>query len=200
MKPNTNVQRQYQEQGFTLIEMIIVIALIAVMIAFTIPNLRDGRSRQEVRQARDQFTADLRFAQSLATEQNIQKKDQAQVYTVGVYINKAGNSYTIFEDSDTTAGFSGDDIVVKKVALTDNAFIKTVNTNVASPGSIQDDTSLSALTVTFLPTTSGAANAGSPMCLEESCQTNVYFRFAHRLLSAYSLDSVANASGLIQNL
>jgi len=58
------------ERGFTLLELMLVIGIIAVILAFAIPNFRPALDDARLEQAVQQLEADLMYARQLArTEQ-----------------------------------------------------------------------------------------------------------------------------------
>ena len=64
--------RSYEAQGFTLIEMIIAIVIVAILLAIGVPGLRDLISMTNVRGAANDLYTDLTYARSEAIKRNVQ--------------------------------------------------------------------------------------------------------------------------------
>lgn len=60
----------YRERGFTLIEILVVLAIIAVIVTFTIPNLEPVLKGNKLKQAADDLERALANAQQVALTQN----------------------------------------------------------------------------------------------------------------------------------
>lgn len=60
------------EKGFTLIELVVAIAIVAVLLAVGVPSLRDMVVSQRVRSAANSLYSDLTFARSEAIKRNVQ--------------------------------------------------------------------------------------------------------------------------------
>lgn len=75
------------EKGFTLLELLLVLGIIALIVAVAIPNFRPVQDEVRLEQAVRQFEADLMFARELAREE---KKDAT--------VKFVGNTYEIEVD------------------------------------------------------------------------------------------------------
>ena len=60
----------YRERGFTLIEILVVLAIIAVIVTFTVPNLEPVLKGSKLKQAADDLERALANAQQVALTQN----------------------------------------------------------------------------------------------------------------------------------
>lgn len=183
------------DAGFTLIEMITVIALIATMLAFSIPNLRDGRVRQDIKEAARQFGADVLFAQS---ETMAQHSNNDQVHAFGVNVKKSENAYIIFEDINDNQQYDvGSDPIFNAVTLQNDVRIQNISSDNELPTQVSD------VTVFFAPLANVTA-IGSPTCLSNGsvsqpidCTKRTYFQFKGGNLPD-KVNVVLNPSGLIE--
>jgi uncharacterized protein (TIGR02596 family) len=62
--------RNSRDRGFTLIEILVVLAIIAVIVTFTVPNLGPGLKGSKLKQAADDLERALANAQQVAITQN----------------------------------------------------------------------------------------------------------------------------------
>ena len=67
----SSVMRQSPSSGFTLIEMMIVVAIIGVVAALAAPNYRDWTERYQLRTAAEELQRQLGVAQMTAISRNI---------------------------------------------------------------------------------------------------------------------------------
>jgi len=70
------------ERGFTLLELMLVIGIIAVILAFAIPNFRPALDDARLEQAVQQLEADLMYARQLA---RTNQTDPQVVFTLSGY-------------------------------------------------------------------------------------------------------------------
>jgi prepilin-type N-terminal cleavage/methylation domain-containing protein len=87
--PLTHSQPRQQRLGFTLIEVLIVVAIVATLATVTFFNVR--RDRPQVRTAASIIAADLNRARTESVRLNT---------LVAFKMNPTGNSYQVFEDSN----------------------------------------------------------------------------------------------------
>jgi type IV fimbrial biogenesis protein FimT len=106
---NVNRRATPQQSGFTIIELMIVLLVMAVIMGLAVPSMRSFMLNQRVRNASYDLTSSLILARSEATKRN-----------QDVVITRIGsdwkNGWTI-----TTAGASGDDTIMKHDAISDIA-------------------------------------------------------------------------------
>lgn len=79
--------------GFSLLELIVVIAIFAVLSAIALPTYQQLRPNIVLNSTARQIASDLRYAQQLAVTEQI-------VYSV--VFNRVGNSYQIIKSSPQT--------------------------------------------------------------------------------------------------
>ncbi len=104
-KPNVNFRiiKTGKNAGFTLIEMIIVIAIMAIISAIAVPNYITHRNNQKVTQAARQIYSALQSAKMTAIRNNTSIN---VLFSTG-----AGSSgtYQVFEDLDDNNTFNAGD-------------------------------------------------------------------------------------------
>lgn len=85
-------------QGFSLIELILVLALVGVVALFTVPLSLSALSRSAVAQERDLFVSLLLRGARAAALANINEKSH------GIHIDNGTKEYTLFEGTDFNTG------------------------------------------------------------------------------------------------
>ncbi|MDF1555839.1 MAG: GspH/FimT family pseudopilin [Deferrisomatales bacterium] len=95
--------RRRSPAGFTLVEAMIVVAIIAVMLAVSAPGLLAGLPAMRVNGAARQLLSDLRLARTRSVEQGqwvlVQFDTGADTYLLAYDVNK-DNQYTVAADGD----------------------------------------------------------------------------------------------------
>ena len=82
--------RKDRESGFTLIEVMIVVAIIGIASALAIPNYVEWKARHDLREAVSEFSSNLNLARVVAMNRNRQATVTIQL--VGGLINVSGNA------------------------------------------------------------------------------------------------------------
>ena len=80
-----------KNSGFSLTEVMIVIAIMAIMAGITVPNLLSWLPKYRLRSAGDELYSNLQFTKVKAIKDNV---------NWAVIFNFAGSSYTITSDTD----------------------------------------------------------------------------------------------------
>lgn len=110
--------------GFTLIELIIVIALLAILSAIAIPSFFGWRNQTKLRDAIETMRGDIEVAKSRAIREN---------EFVTILLNS--NGYQVFIDDGSGGGAAdnwvcdGDETVIRNRVLSGGVVIDLVNTN-----------------------------------------------------------------------
>ncbi|MCL1826186.1 MAG: GspH/FimT family protein [Betaproteobacteria bacterium] len=88
--------------GFTLIEMLIVIAIAAILAAVAVPSFRTMNRNMAVRGAADELVAGIQFARSEAIRTN-----------QPVLLLLDGRSWQVFNDTDGSRTLTGDEVLLR---------------------------------------------------------------------------------------
>lgn len=92
-------------QGFSLIELILVLGLIGVVALFTVPLTIDSLSRSAVSQERDLFVSLLLRGARAAALANLNEKSH------GIQIDNTNHQYILFEGTTYTPGAATNRII-----------------------------------------------------------------------------------------
>jgi len=76
--------------GFTLIEMLVVVAMMSIMVAVATPRIRTMRDRSNLRAARDEVATALAIARSAAVQKGVNASFTAKNDTVRVNLTASG--------------------------------------------------------------------------------------------------------------
>lgn len=131
--------------GFTLIELMVVVALVAIVITLAVPSFREIIARNRLEGVAGEFFTDLQYTRSEAVARNA---------NVGLEIGASQTCYTIYQESNPAAGSC--DCTATPVCTGGPTAIKTVSfagTNVS--------TNAGPLTFLFEPLRGGNSGAAS---------------------------------------
>ena len=120
-----------QSDGFTLIELIIVVAIIGIFSAVAIPSIKDMTDRNRLKNIVETMAQDIQLARSEAVKRNSDiflTVDESAAWCYGIDSNAAG--------CDCTVTNSANDAYcdLKRIVSTDfsNISVTAANTNLAS--------------------------------------------------------------------
>jgi len=109
-------------KGFTLIELIVVISIIVLITALTLPNYRAGDKLLALQRATHKLSQDLRRAQEMAISA---KEFEGEVSAYGIYLNEdQPTKYILFADIDGDQEYSGLNEQVEEITLETNIEIR----------------------------------------------------------------------------
>lgn len=116
-------------KGFTLIEMLVVLAVIAVISSLLIASYRTAQKRYALESAAQNLVSDLREVQAMAMSGAV--KTTEIIYGYGVHFDENTSYYIIFADKqfNDRRYQSGADIQIEKINLADQIKIAAVSPN-----------------------------------------------------------------------
>lgn len=127
-RPQMHV-RKTRESGYSLIEMLVVVAIIGILSLVVVPNFMQYTRSSKLRSSMRQFTSDVRNARQRAVANNSMTKVTFQT-------DVAGGSYTLWESKDNKAFnatdktwtvYAGPKSIQKPTSLTNTTFDKIGN-------------------------------------------------------------------------
>ena len=90
-----NATRRLSRAGFTIIELMVVVVLVAIVVALAVPSFRELIARNRLEGVASELVTDLQYARSEAVSRN---------GNVGLVTGVAGTCYTIFQEANPVAG------------------------------------------------------------------------------------------------
>ena len=118
----------YNKNGFTLIELIIVMAIMGIMFAVTVPQYSKYRDSKALSLGEEQVVNDIRMVQNYAY--SILKNDGSfPVGGYGINFSKNSNEYIIFADGDGNMEYNGASEIFEKVELPRDVKIISLKVN-----------------------------------------------------------------------
>ncbi len=121
-----------QKNGFTLVEVIVVTAVIGILAAVLIPNLRQGEENTRLIRVAQQIVQDIRDAQNMALSSTevydaCQEGEWAVCDYYGIYLDKQDHpsSYYIFGSNNASYN-SGEEIKIKQIE--ENVIVYDIST------------------------------------------------------------------------
>lgn len=92
-----------QQKGFTLVELLLVVSLIAVMSSFLIPGFSNYINTQNIRQAQESIKSDLRTVQNKALT-GVSSSDPLVSYWGLKVLSQNASTYVFFKSNTNDAG------------------------------------------------------------------------------------------------
>jgi prepilin-type N-terminal cleavage/methylation domain-containing protein len=83
------------EKGFTLIEVIIVFAIMAIVLGIAVPSLYQYRQNTNLKEATRELSADISYCRQTAVAENIRHR---------IVFNQSANTYTIQKENPVNSG------------------------------------------------------------------------------------------------
>lgn len=90
-----NAFYRLRQTGFTLVELMIVVALVSIILSLAAPSFREMIARSKLEGVAGEFVTDLQYARSEAAARNA---------NVGLVTGASGTCYTIYQAADPPAG------------------------------------------------------------------------------------------------
>jgi type IV fimbrial biogenesis protein FimT len=90
-----NTSRVGAQRGFTIIELMTVVVVVAVLLALAIPSFRELIARNRLEGVTSELGTDLQYTRSEAVSRN---------GNVGLLTGAAGTCYTIYQEANPVAG------------------------------------------------------------------------------------------------
>jgi prepilin-type N-terminal cleavage/methylation domain-containing protein len=97
--------KKNNSKGFTLVETIVVIAVVSILSIVMMANYQGSQKQQSVQRAAHQLAGDIRRAQNMAMASTEQGGVIPDGY--GIYIIKNSNSYILFADTNNNQSRNG---------------------------------------------------------------------------------------------
>jgi len=106
-----------KEDGFTLIEVMIVVAIIGILSAIAVPNMVGWRTERQMQGTARVFYSDLQNARIIAIR---------EAETVSVLISVPSGDYSIFTDSNQNYTLDAGEELIKNVIVLPNISVQNV--------------------------------------------------------------------------
>lgn len=117
-----------EQKGFTLVEMLVVMAVMAIISSMVLVNYRGGERRNLLRLTAQEVTNTFIRAQNMSlSSQEFKATGEVPEGGFGVRLNNYNNSYLIFADIDANIAYDGLSELVETLALPDGIEIYSLN-------------------------------------------------------------------------
>ena len=97
-----------KEKGFTAMELVIVVAIVAILASIAVPNFIAYNTRARLRGAESNLVANFELARATAIREN---------GNVAVVFNANGLGYVVFEDFNSNWAQDGDERLLRNITL-----------------------------------------------------------------------------------
>ncbi|MDD5145535.1 MAG: type II secretion system protein [Candidatus Pacebacteria bacterium] len=117
-------------KGFTLVEIMVVISIIGIMSAITIPRYRSGQNHLALQRAASKLAQDIRRAEEMViSSADCPACGGSSARGYGVFAISGSDSYILYADTQSPDKFySGSDAVLETIKLEKNIVISGINT------------------------------------------------------------------------
>lgn len=115
-----------QSAGFSLIEMLVVLAVIMTISGAVVTSSFSGQKRYDLARAYQQMSADLRRAQNLA----LAGKMQEGVSPAGYGIHTGDSGYTLFYNLDSSREHQGASVDLEAISLPTGVILTPVGASI----------------------------------------------------------------------
>ena len=101
MQHEQKSKNKQQQKGFTLIELMVMIAVVGIMTTVGFVSLKSGQNKNKLKSAQAEITAMIKLAQSYALQGKKDNNDAVPKY-YGVKFSADGKSYVFCSSSNAT--------------------------------------------------------------------------------------------------
>lgn len=130
---------QKQHVGFTILEMIIVVAVVGILSAITMAQFFSVKSDTNIDQARRIIGSDINTVATWSQTGKTCCTDNTTPNGYGIIFSVSDDSYTIYADQDGSNEFSGSGEIIDSIDLSDDEFIQNMIISDCAPNSADCD-------------------------------------------------------------
>ena len=109
-------------RGFTLVELLMVISILLIFTAISLPNLKRGDELFALQRAANKLAQDLRIANEMAMAGKL-IGSQFPRGGYGIYFPSTSGQYYLFADSNGNSVYDGGDSIVENLSLQEKGVI-----------------------------------------------------------------------------
>lgn len=121
--------RNYKEKGFTIVEMIVVVAIIVIISAIVLINYPNAKRQLLIQRATSKLSQDIRRAQSMSVSSKVASVCAGGAFPLGgygIYLNSSTQSINIFADCNSNQTFDAGESV-ESITLETDARISSLS-------------------------------------------------------------------------